>query len=87
MVGAYFTEMHSILTESFRILNDKGTLWMVVGDSMYNDVYINSATIFSEIAHGLGFKIETIDPFRSMRSSSQQGGRKELAESLIILSK
>ena len=58
---------------------------MVVGDSRYGGVSIPVAQILEELAPHLGFQVVNSEPFRSMRSSAQQGGAKELAESLLVL--
>lgn len=85
MVGAYFFEL-KILMEAIKAkLSKNAKLWMIVGDSKYQGVYIPVADILSELANNLGFTIDTIESFRSMRSSVQQGGRKDLKETLIVL--
>jgi hypothetical protein len=58
---------------------------MVVGDSRYAGIDVPVATIVAEMAPGLGFEPLRVEPCRSMRASPQQGGRAELAESLIVL--
>ncbi|PEH86956.1 hypothetical protein CRM95_01080 [Burkholderia gladioli] len=87
MVGAYFSDMTKILQDCYTTLRKKGALWMVVGDSRYANIHIDVPKILCELAPALGYRVDSTEPFRSMRSSPQQGGRKELAESLVILSK
>ena len=58
---------------------------MVVGDSRYAGVDVPVAHILGEEAPSLGFTPITMEPFRSMRVSPQQGGRPELAETLLTL--
>ena len=87
MVGGYFADLIAVLDRIFRVLTPGGSTLMVVGDSRYAGIQIATAEIISEIAQGRGWKLCGIEPFRSMRASAQQGGRRELAESLIILSK
>lgn len=85
MVGGYFADMMGVLSTLGTALDEKGQVWMVVGDSRYADVIVPSARILSQLAGTAGYKTVTVEPFRSMRSSPQQGGQHELAESLIVL--
>ncbi len=86
MVGAYFSDLAQVLSGVKANLDPKGSIWMVVGNSRYADVLIPTAKILWELSGELGFKVRRIETFRSMRASSQQGGRKMLAESLVVLS-
>lgn len=85
MIGGYFTDLVAILEATRAVLNDRGRVWMVVGDSRYAQVVIPTASILSEFAGTIGYRTESIEPFRSMRSSAQQGGKHELDESLVVL--
>ncbi len=87
MVGGYFVDLSTVLSYIARSLIPGGQVWMVVGDSRYANVHIDTATIISQLAASSGLTINCIEPFRSMRASPQQGGRKELKESLIVLTK
>ncbi len=87
MVGGYFADLFAVLDRIFRVLTPGGSTWMVVGDSRYAGIQIATAEIIEEIAQGRGWKVCGIEPFRSMRASAQQGGRRELAETLLILSR
>lgn len=87
MVGSYFADMMAVLDGIYRSLAHKGSVWMVVGDSCYADVQVNVADILVELAQISGWLISTVEPCRSMRTSAQQGGRSQLAETLVILSK
>lgn len=86
MIGAYFTDLSDTLKELKLTLSRKGRVYMVVGDSRYSMVDIPVATGIAEMAPDIGYTVLGVEPFRSMRASPQQGGRKELAESLITLS-
>ena len=81
MVGGYFADLFTVLDQVFRVLTPGGSTWMVVGDSRYAGLQIASAEIIEEIAQARGWKLGGIEPFRSMRASSQQGGRRELERS------
>lgn len=87
MVGGYFAEMNALLGDLYRQLTPGGKLWLVVGDSQYSDIHIAVATILIELAKLMGWQLEVEEPFRSMRASPQQGGRAELAETLLVFSK
>lgn len=87
MVGGYFADMVAVLQGIHTALRDSGEVWMVVGDSRYSGVDIRVAEILVELAPSLGFDPVSQEPFRSMRSSPQQGGALALAESLVVLRK
>lgn len=87
MVGAYFADMAGILSSVHSSLSVAGEVWMVVGDSRYSGVDVRVADVLVELAPQLGYDLILKEPFRSMRSSPQQGGAPELAESLVVLRK
>ena len=87
MVGGYFADLVSILSSIHQLIKPLGMTWMVLGDSRYAAVSVDTTMIVAELATSLGWKVESVEPFRSMRASPQQGGREELSESLIVLSK
>jgi len=87
MVGAYFSDLATILDHIHRTLATKGAAWMVVGDSCYAGVQIPCAEILTQVASTRGWQVSEIEPFRSMRSSAQQGGQRELGENLLVLRK
>lgn len=86
MVAAYFDDMRTVLMKLKGSLVERGRAYLVVGDSRYHGVHIPVATILTEIATALGFEKISEEPFRSMRASPQQGGRKELVETLLVFS-
>jgi hypothetical protein len=85
MVSAYFDDMRTVLGGLERNMRRKGRVFMVVGDSRYANVRIPVGKILAEEAPHLGYKVCSVEPFRSMRTSPQQGGRHDLNESLVIL--
>lgn len=87
MVRAYFGDMHTIMSNLSRALRCGGRAYMVVGDSRYHGIQIPVAEILIQLAETLGFEKIADEPFRSMRASPQQGGREELVESLITLTR
>lgn len=87
MVKAYFGDMYTIMGKISQALTCGGRAYIVVGDSRYHGVQIPVAEILIQLARTLGFEKIADEPFRSMRASPQQGGREELVESLITLSR
>jgi hypothetical protein len=87
MIGAYFADITAILDQLKSVITDAGRAWLVVGDSRYADVTVGTAQVIAELAPSTGWEVDAVEPCRSMRSSAQQGGRHELAETLIVLSR
>jgi hypothetical protein len=85
MVSAYISDMGGVMASLRKNLSKRGRVYMVVGDSRYAGIQIPVASILAEIAPHVGLSARSIEPFRSMRASPQQGGQYELAESLVIL--
>ena len=87
MVGGYFHDMKEVIGALHGRLNEHGEIWAVVGDSRYAGIRIQVANILADLAEPMGFEVAKIEPFRSMRSSAQQGGQQELDETLLVLRK
>ena len=87
MVDGYFADMRNVMQALAQRLVSHGEVWTVVGDSLYANIYIPVADILAELAPTCGFEVVRSEAFRSMRSSAQQGGRAELAESLVVFRK
>ncbi len=87
MVSAYFVDMCIIIERLQKSLVAGGRVYMIVGDSRYAGVQVPVATILNELALERGFTIAGEEPFRSMRASPQQGGRPELKETLLTLTR
>ncbi len=85
MIGAYMADMIKVLDDLALGLRSQGRVYMVVGDSRYAGIEVNVAEILAEAAHSLSYRVARIEPCRSMRVSPQQGGRHELAETLLVL--
>jgi hypothetical protein len=85
MVSGYFADMRQILDHLQQSVVYGGSVWMVVGDSQYAEVQVKTGAILAELARAAGWKLESVEPCRSMRASAQQGGRHKLAETLIVL--
>lgn len=85
MLGAYFSEMSGIVESLGAVLRPGASIWAVVGDSRYAGVAVNVADILAELAVKSGFQVERNEILREMRTSAQQGGQAQLAESLLVL--
>ena len=84
MVGAYFADILTVMNAVHRALRPRGRAWVIVGDSKYSDVLIPTADILIDLASAR-WQVITREPFRSMRSSPQQGGERNLEETLVVL--
>ena len=87
MIGGYFADLCAVIQRAVDALTPGGQVWMVVGDSRYSNVDIRVAQILIELMIHRGLVLVENRPFRSMRASPQQGGRAELAETLIVVKK
>jgi hypothetical protein len=87
MVGAYFADMAATIQSIVEKLPNQGQIWMVVGDSRYAGISIPVADILSQLSKSMGCRLTTKEPFRSMRTSAQQGGSFSLNETLLVLSR
>jgi hypothetical protein len=87
MVGAYFADMAAIFDQLSAVIRSGGRTYLVVGDSRYANIDVPVAVVLKELALQRGFRIAASEPFRSMRASPQQGGRQELVETLLTLTR
>lgn len=85
MIGGYFSDLITVLSQVLSSLSDGGRCWIVVGDSRYAGITIPVARILGELAKHRGWTLDRCESIRHMRSSHQQGWRPELAETLIVL--
>jgi DNA modification methylase len=98
-LARYFYDLRQCLFQMFRVLRDDGHLCIVIGNRSMRGIRIATDKIITELAEGIGFKIDKII-FRNIPSKrhpiSQQwmlGGRPQtwidniLRESIIILKK
>jgi hypothetical protein len=85
MVGGYFADLVEVVMNSSKGLSDGGEFWMVVGDSRYADIDVRVADILADLMMSRGAELVEKRAFRSMRASPQQGGRRELAETLVVM--
>lgn len=87
MVCGYFRDMAGVLDLMRGWIREDGQVWMVVGDSRYADVQIETAAILADLAPQSGWTVRTAEPCRSMRASPQQGGGFALSETLLVLAR
>lgn len=85
MVCAYFADMQTVLRNIRRKVKKHGKVFLAIGNSQYAGIAIETQIIMSEIAASCGFRGTRCFPIRSMRSSAQQGGKRELVESVMVL--
>ena len=87
MISAYVSDMGDVMSHLALSLRPKGRVYAVVGDSRYADVYVPVASILTQIAPLLSFRVVAAETCRSMKVSPQQGGSQQLAETLLVLEK
>ena len=83
MVVGYFSDLERVLRYLHRILRNGCYVVAAVGDSQYGGVRIETARILEEISERCGFDVEDSSRIRSMRVSSQHGGRLGLSETAL----
>jgi hypothetical protein len=87
MVGGYFKELLTVVEHIFALIPAGRSIWIVAGDSRYAGVQIETGRILVELASDRRWDIELFEECHSKRASAQQGGRKELPETLVVLNR
>ncbi len=87
MVSDYFKDIETILSGSKRVVTDGGLIVIVIGDSRYSNIRIDTAAITTELANRMGLKLVETEKIRVMKSSAQQGWSKELDEVALYYTK
>lgn len=85
MVTGYFEDLAHILKTIKPKLSQTGTIGMVVGNSQYAGVVIDTPKILAELAVPMGYEVINQTELRSMRTSHQQHRSEGLLESLLVL--
>lgn len=86
MIYAYFEDLDEILNGIVPNLASNGTIAIVVGNSSYVGITVDSSEILKELAANKGLRIVSCESVRVMRASSQQTAEtKSLDEWLILL--
>lgn len=84
MIGFYFDDLVGIFSHLRRILAPGHHAIIAVGDSQYGGIHVDVASILVECVARLDFRLTERGAIRSMRNSSQHGGRFELAEHCLM---
>lgn len=91
MLCGYFKDMGQILENLFPILEDGTPIGLVVGNSVYDGIPIATDLLLCEIGERIGYKVEKIEVYRKLTTSSQQlikvENKEYLRESLVVLRK
>lgn len=93
MLNNYFFDMQKVLKNCFEALSDGGFCFIVVGNSCYKGVPIETDEILAQEAQKLGFICKEIIIARKLKTSSQQmkiidsKTKFYLRESIIVLHK
>lgn len=84
MIGFYFHDLFTIFHHLKRILKQKHHAVVAIGDSQYAGIHIDVATVLTDCIAPLGFKLVEQGSIRSMRTSSQHGGKLLLSEHCLV---
>lgn len=91
MVSSYFFDMDIVLREAYRVAKKNAQLWFVVSTSAYSGIEIPVDLILADIATTHGWKLDSVNALRQLRTSSQCVDENQhtvrLRESLIICRK
>lgn len=86
MIKGYFTDMNEILKSLYEKLRKNSKVYIIVGNSSYHKLSIETDFILAEIAQMNKFRVDEIRVARYLRSSGQQNSKK-LRESIIVLTR
>ncbi len=84
MVGYYFHDLFEIFKQIRQILSIGHHAVVAIGDSQYGGIHIDVAEILREAVRSVGFELSQRGAIRSMRSSSQHGGKFDLSEHCLV---
>ena len=85
MIGSYFNELFTLVTQLMHKRRAGGSMWIVIGNSQYAGQEIRSAEIIAQLCSHYGISSCTLEETRSMRNSPQQGGQSRLSEYIMVL--
>lgn len=86
MIKGYFSDMDQILKALYKKLRHNSKAFLIVGNSSYYNLAIETDVILAEIAQMNKFGVDEIRVARYLKSSGQQNSKK-LRESIIVLTK
>ena len=93
MILNYFYDMNKVILNIYKNLKNKAYLFIVVGNSFYNNTPLPTDEIIASEAAKIGFEIKTIIVARRLSTSPQQmkkitqKDKMFLRESIIVLYK
>jgi len=85
MIGSYFSDLMAVLENLHGVLIPGASAWIIVGDSQYDGIVIETGAILAELAPAFGYDVRLVESFRSMHGSPQQGRNSVLDETLVVL--
>jgi len=83
MINDYFNDMFIVLNNIQSYLNDKGYVFIDIGDSIYGGIHIPTDLILIKLAESIDFKIIDNIKLRTRRSNNGQ----LLKQTLIVCQK
>ena len=84
MIQFYFDDLLNLFIQLQRIIPLGHHAVIAIGDSQYANVMIDVSVILPEVVSIAGFRVENMGAIRSMRNSSQHGGKFSLSEHCIV---
>lgn len=86
MIKGYFADMDEVLKALYKKLKHNSKAFLIVGNSSYHNLAIETDVILAEIAEMNKFSVDEIRVARYLKSSGQQNSKK-LRESVIVLAR
>lgn len=81
----YFDDMYKVFLNTYNILKKGSRFILVVGDSLFNGVYVPTDILLAIMGEKIGFNLESIELARSRRSGQNRSFK--LRETIITLKK
>ena len=72
MAQSYFSEMFEIFDSLKEKLSDKATIFIDIGDSIFNNVHIRTDDILIELLENIGYTFKGKEKLRERRSKNGQ---------------
>jgi hypothetical protein len=86
MIKGYFVDLNNIMTALYKKLMTGGRVYIVVGNSFYNNVPVETDLILAEMSQNLGYEVSEVRIGRYTKTSGQQNSKK-IRESVLVLQK
>lgn len=81
----YFDDMNKIFQNTYEILKPVGRFVLVVGDSLFNNIYVPADLLLAKLGENVGFEVETIELARDRYSGQNRSFK--LRETIVTLRK